>query len=74
MGLDTLLNLIEGRQEGKDEDEKANVVIPDRSKIFLKMIGPEAQALMIKVSCSECVNRDAAHDAALYLTSALADL
>jgi hypothetical protein len=59
MGLDTLLNLIEGLQEERTDDgKKADLVpdrskkadlVPDRSKIFLRMIGPEAQALMIKV-------------------------
>lgn len=46
MGIDTLLNLIEGLQEGKDGEG----IIPDRSKIYLKMIGPEARELMISAS------------------------
>lgn len=54
MGLDTLLNLIEGIQEAAGEEAGKRgdraTVIPDRSKIFLKMIGPEAQVLMIKAS------------------------
>ena len=89
MGIDTLLNLIEGLEVGmeghghglvsdKTGDKKHAMsgelhaaksgdintakngelhrrsdgprVIPDRSKIFLKMIGPEAQDLMLKTS------------------------
>ena len=52
MGLDTLLNLIEGLQEERTDDGKKADLVPDRSKIFLRMIGPEAQALMIKVGRS----------------------